>query len=116
MCSGTDLHPAYRNWLTALRESLRGGESLREALAHTHRRWLIPESFVGQLEAGEYAGQLPAMLERIAGLYRRDVDKRMQILVATVLPLGILILGYITMFAYTLGFQLIIGMTDALLV
>jgi type II secretory pathway component PulF len=116
MCSATDLHPAYRNWLGELRTSLSGGKSLRDALAQTQRRRLIPESFIGQLEAGEYAGQLPEMLERIANLYRREVDRRVQILVAAALPAGIFILGYITMFAETLAFRLLTGLSEGLMI
>ena len=116
MCTSTDVHPAYRDWLSALRESLRGGASLREGLAHTRRKGLIPDTFVGQVEAGEYAGQLPAMLERIATIYAMEAEKRMQILVAIVLPVGILCLGYITASAQILAFQLLIGLSESLLV
>ncbi len=116
MCSSTDVHPAYRDWLSALRESLRGGASLREGLAHTRRKGLIPDTFVGQVEAGEYSGQLPTMLERISTIYAMEAEKRMQILVAIVLPVGILCLGYITASAQILAFQLLIGLAESLLV
>lgn len=116
LCANADLPRAYRRWLLALRESLREGESLRDALARNQHRWLVPDSFVGLMEAGEYAGQLPAMLARTADLYQQETEKRMQILVSAVLPLGIFFLGYITLSAELLAFKLIWGMAEALLV
>lgn len=116
MCSSADLHGVYRRWLSDLRESLREGNSLKDALVETRRPGFIPDSFIGQLEAGEYAGQLPEMCARIAELYQRDVEKRAQVLAGLVLPLGILTLGYITLFAQTLAMRLITGIAEALIV
>ena len=116
MCSNSDLHRFYRQWLSALREQIRAGETLGDALAKTRSRWFVPDSFVGQLEAGEYAGQLPAMLERVSDLYRRDVELRMRVLVSLALPIGVLSLGYLTMFMETLGMRILVGLTEGLIV
>ena len=116
MCTVVDLHPAYQNWLRALRGALVGGESIGDALSQTRRRWLIPDSFIGQIEAGTYSGQLPAMLERVAALYQAECERRMSFLVASVLPLGILFLGYITLCTQLVGLRVIIGIGDQLIV
>jgi type II secretory pathway component PulF len=96
-------------------DEIRGGESLRDAMAKTRARWRVPDSFVGQVEAGEFAGQLPAMLDRIATLYRHDVQLRVRVLTAMVLPLGVLALGYLTAFGEVLAMRMIIGMAEALM-
>ncbi len=116
MCCSADIHSAYRNWLTDLRRSLNEGASLREALAATRRSGLIPDSFVGQLEAGEYGGQLPEALHRIASLYQREASRRTGVLAAMVLPIGILALGYVTLYVQTLVFQLLVGLSDSMIV
>ena len=116
MCTVTDIHPAYRKWLRALRGALASGESVADALSQTRSHWLIPDSFIGQVEAGTYSGQLPAMLERIAALYQSDCERRMSLLVATALPLGILLLGYITLCTQLVSLRILIGMGDQLIV
>jgi type IV pilus assembly protein PilC len=97
MVGVADLHPAYLRWIGTLRARVCQGESLKEALRRTAPRGLLPESFVGLMEAGERSGQLPETLARIAELYRRDTEQRLGTLQALVLPAGILFLGYLVM-------------------
>lgn len=111
---GSDVHPAYRRWLGALRERVCQGESLREAFARVPARGLIPESFRGLIEAGERSGQLPEMLERVAGLYRRETEKRLQILHAVVLPGGIFVLGYLVMSTQVSVFRVLIELAESI--
>ena len=116
MAMGSDLLPAYRHWLGELRARILQGDSLLEAMARTRSRRLIPDSFVGLLEAGERSGQLPAMFERIAILYRREAEKRMHVLAALVLPAGIFIMAYITLAIQTMVFGTMASMVDLLIV
>ena len=56
------------------------------------------------------------MLERISSIYAMEAEKRIHILVAIVLPVGIMGVGYITASAEILAFQLLIGLAESLLV
>lgn len=112
MALGSDVHPAYRRWLSQLRDRVCQGDSLKEALRRTTSRRLIPDSFVGLVEAGERSGQLPETLEHIADLYRRDTEKRLAVLQAIVLPAGVLVLGYLVMATQITVFRVLIDLSE----
>jgi type II secretory pathway component PulF len=112
MALGSDIHPAYRQWLGKLRDRVCQGDSLKDALRRTASRRLIPDSFVGLIEAGERSGQLPETLEHIADLYRRDTEKRLAILQAIVLPAGVLMLGYLVMATQVTVFRVLIDLSE----
>jgi len=112
MALGSDVHPAYRRWLGQLRDRVCQGDSLKEALRRTASRRLIPDSFVGLIEAGERSGQLPETLAHIADLYRRDTEKRLAILQAIVLPAGVLMLGYLVMATQVTVFRVLIDLSE----
>jgi general secretion pathway protein F len=116
MAMGSDLLPAYRNWVAAFRERIQQGDSMAEALARVHRRGLIPDSFRGLLEAGERAGQVPEMFERIAELYRRESERRLHLLAALILPAGVFLMGYITLCVQTMVFGSMAAMIESLLI
>lgn len=114
MALGSDVHPAYRRWLGALRERVCQGESLKEALQTVPSRGLIPESFRGLVEAGERSGQLPETFGRVADLYRRDTEKRLRVLHALVLPAGILVLGYLVLATQVSVFRVLIELAGSI--
>lgn len=116
LAADSDLLPAYRQWLGALRERIQQGDSLRDALDRTRPRRLVPDSFCGLLEAGERSGELPAMLERIATLYRRDTEKRVHVLAALVLPAGVFFMGYVTLCMQAMVFGTMVTIAEQLIV
>lgn len=110
----SDVHPVYRRWLGQLRERVCQGDSLKEALGKTVSRRFIPASFTGLVEAGERSGQLPETLAHVAALYQRDTEKRLAILQALVLPVGILVVGYLVMTTQVAVFRVLIDLTEVL--
>lgn len=112
----SELLPAYRAWLEKFRARIQQGDSAAEALARTRSRRLIPDSFAGLLEAGERTGQLPEMLEQVGLLYRGQVERQIRVMAALVLPLGVFLLGYVTLCAQTIAFGALASIFDSLIV
>lgn len=68
------------------------GKSVTEALA---RERLLPDSALQLLEIGERSGQLQAMLEKIAGFYKGELEASIQRFVTVAQPLLMLVIGLV---------------------
>jgi type II secretory pathway component PulF len=97
--SETSINPLYRNLLVRVRARMLQGETLSDALDAESTPILVPKAFRGFVSIGERSGLLPEALARIGELYRRAVEKQLQILVDAVLPFGVIGLGFLTLIA-----------------
>lgn len=76
--------PLWHDALTSVRKSVEEGTNLSAAMAqHPH---LFDRVFRSLIEAGETAGQLPQMLERLVKLTQKDIQMRSGIIGAMLYP------------------------------
>lgn len=79
-------------------------QSLRQVSAHVQegatlqdafgqKRHVFPEMFIHLLGVGEFSGQLPAVLERLADFYEKERVLRQKIVTALVYPLAVLLVA-----------------------
>jgi type II secretion system protein F len=73
-----------RQRLRKVQEEVRAGRPLSEALALYPREF--PRLYVNMVRAGEAAGQLPEVMERLAGYLENEVTRRTQIVSALTYP------------------------------
>ncbi len=109
-----DLHPAYRAAVSRLRQRVQGGESLTEACDKESGLVPLPKSFRGFVGIGERSGLLPDALARIGGFYRQNVEKQIRIMADSVLPLGVLALGGLTLAAELAFFAPLLSLYGAM--
>ncbi|MBI2435342.1 MAG: type II secretion system F family protein [Candidatus Hydrogenedentes bacterium] len=89
------VHPFYRKAFDRTRVAVVNGESLPDAL--DRERALLPGSFRGLVRVGERAGMLPDALLRLHDHYQREVMKRTRMLVDVLVPIGVILLGMLTL-------------------
>jgi type II secretory pathway component PulF len=85
-----DIDPYYRSVLLRIRDRVQKGVSLSEA---AKAEPALPASFKTMLAVGDASGMMPQALERLAALYERQARTRTRILIETLSPLVVLIIG-----------------------
>jgi len=109
-----DLNPAYRRKFRRIRLRVLQGETLGEACTRYSRLPVLPKSFLGLLSLGEHSGMLPDACEQISVYYQRQVEKQTRLLMDTILPIGIMLLGIVTLAFEMLVFGSMIRIVDYL--
>ena len=84
-------HPLLRKILTQVRESVREGNSLADALSHHPR--VFSNLFIGMVRAGEVSGTLAPTLGRWADFSEQQVALRQRIRAAMTYPVFMFIIG-----------------------
>jgi type II secretion system protein F len=90
-----------RQRLQRVQEEVRAGKPLSEALSHYPREF--PRLYVNMVRAGETAGQLGEVLERLAGYLENEVTRRAQITAALTYP-SVLIVVAVSAVTFLLTF------------
>jgi len=80
-----------RERLTRVQEEVRAGRPLSEALAFYPRDF--PRLYVNMVQAGETAGQLAEVLERLAGYLEREITRRSQVVSALTYPVVLVVVA-----------------------
>jgi type IV pilus assembly protein PilC len=75
---------------TAVKESVRSGESMSQPLAKNH---VFPPMVVQMIAVGEDTGALDAMLDKISDFYDQEVEATTEALTSLIEPLMIAVLG-----------------------
>lgn len=89
--------PTLRRTLTQVREDIREGSTLAEALAQ-HRR-VFPSLFVNMVRAGEASGALPVVMMRLADFSERQLETRKRVTSKMYYPIFMLVIGVLVLFA-----------------
>lgn len=84
-----------RDDMLKVAQAVERGESLADAMHQTGR---FPGLAVRMVQAGERAGNLESMLDRVTALYREDVERISERLMHLVEPLVILVMGSVVAF------------------
>jgi type II secretion system protein F len=90
-----------RERLTRVQEEVRAGKPLSEALGLYPREF--PRLYVNMVHAGETAGQLGEVLERLAGYLEREITRRSQVVSALTYP-AVLVVVAISAVSFLLTF------------
>jgi len=86
----------FQQALQAVRESIRGGAAISEAMA-MHPTY-FPELYQASLRAGEQAGNLPEVLKRYIDYLKMLIGVREKVVKATIYPLFLLGFGLLVTF------------------
>jgi general secretion pathway protein F len=110
-------NPALRAVIADLGASVRGGNSLSDAMAAYPR--LFPKLYTSMVQVGEEAGALDRVLADLADLLEHEDEVRGEVLGAVAYPAFVLAMGIITTFVLLVFvlpnlFGMLDGMTDAL--
>jgi type IV pilus assembly protein PilC len=89
--AGRTGHPPFQRSLVDIREQVRGGSSLADAMT-THPRY-FPELYVASLRAGERSGNVVEMLARYQTFLKRMIALRKKIVGALSYPAFLLVVG-----------------------
>lgn len=89
--SGLRARASLRSMLTALRESLRGGSSLSEAMA-AHRTW-FDAAECAMVEAGQHRGELAGVLRSLSERHRRRSELGQRLAGVLVYPAVVAVVG-----------------------
>lgn len=79
---------AYRDALTAVRQRVRDGASLADALAHEE---LFPPFYINMVRAGEFGGALDKTLAKLADYLNRSLATREAVTSALIYPVVLLV-------------------------
>lgn len=82
---------SFQEALFAIREDIRGGASISDALAH-HRGY-FPELYQASIRSGEQAGNLPEVLQRYIGYLKLMIGVREKVRNAMIYPSFLIIFG-----------------------
>jgi type IV pilus assembly protein PilC len=108
-----NLNGGYVQLFGRLSKAVESGTSLNEALER--ETYLLPQSFRILMALGERSANLAVSCEKIDELYRRDVRRIRRLLVDSLVPLGVAIVGSVTFFACASLYTMLTGLTDALM-
>ena len=89
--------PMLSRTLIQVRENIREGSNLAEALAQ-HRR-VFSSLFINMVRAGEASGALPVVMMRLADFSERQLDTRKRVTSKMYYPLFMLVIGVLVLFA-----------------
>jgi general secretion pathway protein F len=96
-------HPRLQTVLTEVREAVNEGSSLADSLAKYPR--IFSELYVNMIRAGEQAGALEIVLQRLADFTEKQSDLRNKVLFAMLYPVVIVVLMFaviIVMFTFVI--------------
>ena len=110
-CAELDIAPAQQSALRSSKRRIEEGLSLSAAVAQDRR---FPESFRALVSLGESSGKLPSAFGRIADLYEQQTLKTTRILVDTVCPCGVLILGGVVLLFELSIFTFLTALADSI--
>ncbi len=88
--------PGFQRALQAVRESIRGGAAISEAMA-LHPVY-FPDLYQASLRAGEQAGNLPEVLKRYIEYLKMIIGVREKVVKATIYPMFLLGFGLLVTF------------------
>jgi type IV pilus assembly protein PilC len=91
-----NIQGGFQQALQAVREKIRGGAAISEAMAH-HPTY-FPELYQASLRAGEQAGNLPEVLSRYIAYLKMLIGVREKVVKATIYPVFLLGFGLLVTF------------------
>lgn len=106
-----DIARAQQDALRYVKRRVEEGASLSEAVGEDRR---FPESFRALVSLGESSGKLASAFGRIADLYEAQTLKTTRILVDTICPCGVLILGGVVLLFELSVFMFLTTLADAI--
>jgi type II secretory pathway component PulF len=106
-----DIARAQQDTLRYVKRRVEEGASLSEAVGEDRR---FPESFRALVSLGESSGKLASGFGRIADLYEAQTLKTTRILVDTICPCGLLILGGVVLLFELSVFMFLTTLADAI--
>jgi len=83
-------NPTFRRAVSDMRDRIKGGESLSEAVAAQGD--LFPKLYSSSLASGERSGELPSVLERYVNYQRNIMGIRRKVTAALIYPMIIMVL------------------------
>ncbi|MEK7793752.1 MAG: type II secretion system F family protein, partial [Candidatus Hydrogenedentota bacterium] len=107
------LNAGYARLFARLSKAVESGTSLNEAVER--ETYLLPQSFRILIALGERSANVAVSCEKIDELYRRDARRIRRLLVDSLVPLGVGIVGVITFFACASLYTMLSGLIDALM-
>lgn len=90
-------HPAMRQVLVAIANSVHEGKSLSQALSE-HPRY-FNRLYIGMIQAGEASANLPRVLKRLSAYLDRLARMQMEVMAAIAYPATVLLFGLLLGFA-----------------
>jgi type II secretory pathway component PulF len=113
--SAGDVNPVYSRMLRRVHKRILEGESLVAAFQQASGGLLVPASFTSLVAVGEQSGMLPEALAYLHTFYRTQADIRARILVDTIKPFGVMLMGLVVMLFLRDTFTLLVGLTESVL-
>lgn len=93
---GRASHPAFQVALTGVRDSIRGGSSIAEAMSKYPS--YFPELYVSSIRAGERSGNLVEILQRYISYLKKMLAVRKKVISALSYPTFLLMVGIAVIF------------------
>ena len=113
--SAGDINPVYSRMLRRVHKRILEGESLVTAFQQASGGLLVPASFTSLVAVGEQSGMLPEALAYLHTFYRAQADIRARILVDTIKPFGVMLMGLFVLLFLRDTFTLLVGLTTSVL-
>lgn len=113
--SAGDINPVYAGMLRRVHKRILEGESLVAAFQQASGGMLVPASFTSLVVVGEQSGMLPEALAYLHTFYRAQADIRARILVDTIKPFGVMVMGLVVLLFLRDTFTLLVGLTESVL-
>ncbi len=112
VCAPNRIHARM---LRRMRARILQGESLADAAQAETRTVGVPSSFPTMIAVGEHAGMLPEALRYLADNYAIQARNRTHLLNAMVQPMGVLILGVLTLTILVYLYGMMFSVTEVVL-
>jgi len=109
-----DLNPLYARMLTRVRACIQRGEPFAAALEREPHH-LVPASFRGLAAAGERAGLLPELLDKLGRFYLREVLKTRRMMARSLAPLLLMLPACVVLLIATAWFTAYTALVSAIL-
>lgn len=111
LAAETATNPVIGSAFEEIAKNVREGNELSASIDQTD---VFPELFVQMVSVGESSGDLPGLLDRVAGYYKRQLDDSLKSLTALIEPVTMVFIGGIV-FVFVLGvFLPVMGIVGAL--
>lgn len=107
------LNPLHRRMLLRAAAGIRRGDSLSACCAR--EGWILPGSFGAMVAVGERSGMLPNAMRQLSAMYTDQAQNGVRVAMATVLPLGVLALGALTLAIQLSVYTTMAALTDGVL-
>lgn len=108
-----NLNPAFNAAFLRMRDAIRQGAPLAKAADAETR--LLPKSFPAIAAIADYSGDLPGALGHLAGLYRAQACRQMQMVTPVLLPVMVIALAALAFTTYFAIFALTVSMAEAVM-